>query len=258
MSLQSTKYPFVSVITPTYNRSKFFSSMVKIYKSQTYPKQYMEWIVFDDSPESSQELFEKLTVGIPNVRYIYSSEKQTIGAKRNFLNKEGKGDIFVAMDDDDYYPPDRVEYAVKQFQLPKYASYKLAGSSEMFVYYVSTGDIIKLGPYSDNHATNGTFAYKKEYAKTHFYDEEILYGEEVSFLENYSHPMIQLDPKKVMLVISHSENTFNKDDFLQEAKKNRNYNTSPALVTMTNMKLKDWIKDKQLYDFFNLLSIKNR
>jgi glycosyltransferase involved in cell wall biosynthesis len=42
---------------------------------------------------------------ILNFRYIYKPEKKNIGAKRNTLNQEAKGDIIVAMDDDDFYFP---------------------------------------------------------------------------------------------------------------------------------------------------------
>jgi glycosyltransferase involved in cell wall biosynthesis len=31
-----------------------------------------------------------------------------LGAKRNLIHKHAKGDILVYMDDDDYYPPERV------------------------------------------------------------------------------------------------------------------------------------------------------
>jgi hypothetical protein len=53
-------------------------------------------------------------------------------------------------------------------------------------------------------------AWRKSYAKNHEYDENVTHAEEKSTLENYVHPMIQLDPMKVMLVMSHSANTFDK------------------------------------------------
>jgi ribosomal protein L5 len=79
------------------------------------------------------------------------------------------------------------------------------------------------------------------YAKTHKYDETVTHAEEKSFLDNYKNPMLQLNPQKVMLVISHSENTFDK-------KKMREDNNS--FVKKTNMKIKDFIKEKYLRDFY--------
>lgn len=231
-------YPFVSVITPTYNRRRFIPYLIQCYKSQTYPKEHMEWIIYDDGSDSIKDLFEKETT-IPNIRYIYESEKQNIGLKRNRLNKEAKGDIIIAMDDDDYYPPERVSYTV--MMLRGNVRVELAGASEIYMYYSDIKKIYKLGPYNQNHATNGTMAWKRSYSESHLYDETVTHAEEHSFLENYKHPMIQLNPFKTMLVMSHSENTFDK-------KKMRD-GTNP-LVKITSLKLKDFIKDKTLRDFY--------
>lgn len=231
--------PFVSVLTPTYNRTKFIAALVECYKSQTYPKDRMEWIILDDGSEKIGDLIVNLTKGLPNIRYIALDEKLNIGAKRNILNKEAKGDICVCMDDDDFYSPERVAHAVHK--LMSVPSVNLAGSSEVYMYFSDNGEIIKLGPYNPNHATNGTMAYKKAYAKSHFYDESVTFAEEVSFLEQYKHTMIQLDPLKVMLVMSHSDNTFQKNSLRDD---------SNHFMKRTKLKLKDFIKDKKLRDFY--------
>jgi len=229
--------PFVSVVTPTYNRRRFLPSLIECYKSQTYPHDRMEWIIFDDGEDCVKDVFDSLK--IPGLRYIRHDSKMLIGGKRNILNKEAKGDIIVAMDDDDYYSPERVRHVVQQFQLNP--GVELAGASEIYMYYSDIKKIYRLGPYNKNHATNGTMAWRKSYALTHTYDETVTHAEERSFLENYKNPMIQLDTFKVMLVISHSDNTFDK-------KKLRN-NPSP-LVHLTEMKLNAFIKSAKLRDFF--------
>lgn len=231
--------PFVSVVTPTYNRARFVPAMVGCYKAQTYPKDRMEWIVLDDGTESIETLFQSLTVGLPNIRYIRLSEKLNIGAKRNILNKEAKGEIIISMDDDDFYSPERVAHVVTRFT--HYPTIDLAGSSEVYIYFSDTSTIYKLGPYHATHATNGTMAVRSRYAKSHLYDETVIHAEERSFLEDYKHPMIQLDPMKVMLVMSHSENTFDKHKLCTEP--------SP-FVKKTQMRLKDFIKDKPLREFY--------
>jgi hypothetical protein len=75
----------------------------------------------------------------------------------------------------------------------------------------------------------------------HLYDETVTHAEEKSFLDGYKHPMIQLNPMKVMLVMSHSENTFDK-------KKMRD--SQSPFVRVTNMKIKDFIKSPKLREFF--------
>ncbi len=89
--------PFVSVITPTYNRRRFLPSLIECYKSQTYPKDRMEWIILDDGEDCVEDIFKEAAKKIPNLRYIRREPKLLIGAKRNILNKEAKGEIIVAM-----------------------------------------------------------------------------------------------------------------------------------------------------------------
>ena len=238
VSQVDANFPFVSVITPTYNRRKFIPSLVKMFLSQTYPQNRMEWIVYDDGDDKVEDEFLKYK--LPNLRYIYNAEKKTIGAKRNILNQEAKGEIIVAMDDDDFYFPERVYSAVTAFK--SHPKHELAGTSEIYMYYSDNKEIYRLGPYNPNHATNGTMAWRRSYAKTHEYDENVTHAEEKSFLENYVHPMIQLNPMKVMLVMSHSANTFDKKKMRED--------TNNPFIKKTSMKLKDFIKDKELREFF--------
>ena len=235
------EFPFVSVITPTYNRRRFIPALIRCYLSQTYPKDRMEWIVLDDGSDKVEDIFAAAVEKdqLQNFRYLYEDEKKNIGAKRNRLNREAKGEIIVAMDDDDFYFPERVHAAVQGFK--KNPKYELAGSSEIYMYYSDIKEIYKLGPYHPNHATNGTMAWRRSYASTHLYDEEVTHAEERSFLDNYKHPMLQLDPKKVMLVMSHTENTFDKKKMRDEPN---------PFVKKTTMKLKDFIRDGELRTFF--------
>jgi glycosyltransferase involved in cell wall biosynthesis len=236
--MASTK-PFVSVVTPTYNRRKFIPTLIAVYSAQTYPKDRMEWIILDDGTDKVGDLIASLTKHIPNIRYIPLEIKTNIGAKRNILNKEAKGEIIICMDDDDYYLPERITYTVSMFiRNPKV---ELAGCSEIYMYYTDIGEIYKFGPYSPTHATNGTLAFRRSYLKTHIHDESVTHAEEKSFLDGFQNPTIQLDSHKIMLVMSHSENTFDKIKFRE--------NPSP-FVKKTEMKIKFFIKDKTIRDFF--------
>ena len=239
-SKQSKGQPFVSVITPTYNRRRFIPYLIQMYTAQTYKKEHMEWIILDDGQDKVKDLFDEAAKTLPNIRYYSLDDKETIGTKRNKLNDLSKGEIIIAMDDDDYYPPERVAHVVSKFNAqPKI---NLAGSSEIYMYYSDIQTIYKLGPYNPNHATNGTMAWRKSYADSHRYDDYVTHAEEKSFLDEYKNPMIQLDPLKVMLVMSHSENTFDKKKLRE--------NESP-FVKKTPLKIKDFIKDTTLCAFFS-------
>ena len=228
--------PFVSVCTPTYNRRIFIPALIENFQKQTYPMELLEWIVVDDGIDSVKDLFE----GIPNVKYFYKKEKMKLGKKRNYLNEKAKGDIIVYMDDDDYYPPDRINHAVNKLRsCPKALC---AGSSCIYIYYKHINKIYQFGPYGPNHATAGTFAFRKELLLLTKYDDEAEIAEEKLFLKNYTIPFVQLDPMKTILCFSHAHNTFDKRRLL--------LNPHPDYIKETNMKASCFIKDKTIAKFY--------
>jgi glycosyltransferase involved in cell wall biosynthesis len=207
--LNDKELPFVSVCTPTFNRRPFIPYIKKCFEHQTYPKEKMEWIVIDDGFDPVGELFED----IPQVKYFYFPEHMSLGKKRNLMHSKCSGDIIVYMDDDDYYPPERVSHAVETLMSNPNAL--VAGSSEMHIYFDSIKSIMQFGPYGPNHATAATFAFKKETLLVSSYDNEALIAEEKNFLQNYTIPFVQLDTLKTILVFSHKHNSLNKDRMLE-------------------------------------------
>jgi len=230
--------PFVSVLTPTYNRRKFIPYAIECFKAQEYPQNRMEWIILDDGTDKVEDLFK--ASGLTNVRYYSEDVKLNIGAKRNKLNDLSKGDIMVCFDDDDYYCPDRVSHAVTK--LMANVMNDICGSSELHMFYTDIKKIYRIGPYHQNHATNGTMAYKRAYLKNHRYDETVTHAEETSFLNGYKERIVQLDPFRVMLVMAHSENTFDKKKFREKP---------TPLFVLTGLKINRFIKDKKLRDFYS-------
>jgi len=203
--------PFVSVICPTYNRRSFLPSLIDQFNYQTYPQEYMELIIVDDSPDSNQDIIPHQL----NIKYTYLPEKIKLGKKRNMLNSLATGDIIVCFDDDDYYSPERVAHAVQTIQESKV---ELVGSTIIHIYYTNLQQIYQFGPYSQNHATNGTMAYTKKYTENHSYIDDKDMGEESHFTNNFSEPLAQLNPQKVMLCIAHGNNTVDKDKFIPQGK----------------------------------------
>lgn len=236
----------VSVVTPTYNRRMFIPTLIELYKAQTFPKEKMEWIIIDDGRDKVEDLFQDVVNTLPNIKYIRKDEKMRLGAKRNELNKLARGAIIIAMDDDDYYPPDRVESVVAAFK--KNPRIELAGSSEMNLYYLDSKKIYTIGPYAQNHATNGTMAWRKSYSDKHKYDEFVVKAEEITFLENFKHPMIQLNPLSTILVICHEDNTADKNELRAEHLKKAG--TPNSKFKETAYKLEDLVKDKKIRDFY--------
>ena len=235
-------YPFVSVCTPTFNRRPFIPIMFECFKNQTYPKDRMEWIIVDDGTDKIEDLV--LASGISQIKYFRQDRKMALGEKRNFMHKQTKGTILVYMDDDDYYPPERVEHAVDRLTENREAL--CAGSSEIYIYFKHIQQMYQCGPYGPNHATAGTFAFRKELLTQTQYEDHAALAEEKAFLKNYTIPFVQLDPLKSILVFSHIHNTFDKRKLLDGQQHPDFFKPSPKTVD-------DFIrqpKEAQIKQFF--------
>jgi glycosyltransferase involved in cell wall biosynthesis len=233
--------PFVSVCTPTFNRRPFIKNLFSCFQNQTYPKNRIEWIIVDDGTDKIKDLVEKS--GIKQIKYFPLKNKVKLGKKRNFMHSKTKGDILVYMDDDDYYPPDRIEHAVETLLNNPHAL--CAGSSELYVYFKDLGKMYQSGPYGKTHSTAGTFAMRKQLLEITSYDDSAALAEERHFLKGYTIPFVQLNPMKTILVFSHNHNSFDKKNMLTQGDKN--------YFKESTKKVENFIKfpyEKDIYDFF--------
>ena len=237
--------PFVSVCTPTFNRRPFIAAMLECFNHQTYPRECMEWIIVDDGTDPIEDLVSHHEC----VRYFKLADKISLGKKRNLMHEKARGEIIVYMDDDDYYPPERVSHAVETLlhHRKRRTGIKLVGSSEMCIYFkgVGEGQMVQFGPYGPNHATAATFAFWKDLLSDMglAYEESACLAEERAFLRGYTVPMAQLDPMKVILVFSHEHNTFDKRVLLKNMGRDKHMRVSPKLVS-------DFIKEPALLQFY--------
>lgn len=229
--------PFVSVCTPTFNRRPFIEYIIKCFDNQTYPSDRMEWIIIDDGTD----LIEDLVINHPKVRYFKYDTKMKLGKKRNLMHEKSIGDILVYMDDDDYYPPTRVQHAVDMLTIHKDAL--CAGSSEIYIYYKHIQTMYQFGPYHKTHATAGTFAFKRELLKQTQYNEEACIAEEKEFLKNYTVPFVQLDPIQTILVFSHIHNTFDKRKLLEDTYRN-------PFTKISDKPVELFVKEDDIKEFF--------
>ena len=225
-------------------------------RAQTYPKKRFEIIVVDDGTDCVRDAIETHGHGL-TVRYHRIENKMTLGAKRNlshtFIDKKTK--YIVAADDDDYHCRERIAHSVEM--LEKTPDAMIAGASTLYVYFKHIQKMYQFGPYMPNrsdgvhtdrfsprntHSTNGCFAYRRALAETRNYDDAACIAEEHSFLAEYTIPMIQLDPMKTILVVSHEHNTFDKRNLLN--------NPNPDFVK-TSMKTVDmFITSPSIRKFF--------
>lgn len=194
----------ISLVTVTQrSRLDFLKILVQCIENQTY-KNIIEWVIIDTTGDLKEEIDSfKLDFKI----IYHKSEKKTLGAWRNEYNSLVKGDIIVCLDDDEYYPPQRVSHAVEILKSKKFL---IAGCDKMLCYDIHYKQIYQYKGFKPYHSTNNCMAYWKEYIENHSYNEAKTFSEEEEFTNFFSEPMAQLIPNKTVLQFSHDENTFNK------------------------------------------------
>lgn len=236
---KTQEQPFVSVICPTWNRREFLPYLLYIYQYQDYPADKRELIIVDDSPDSNEDLIEMLVDrSLHNVRYIHSDKKLILGEKRNLLNRLAKGKYIICFDDDDYYPQDKISWQVAKMQN---SNATFSGCDQIYIWYSHLNKIYRTRSFGKTHALNGTFGYHRSFLHNHRYDDKASLAEEGYFLKNFSAPVLQLEPEKAILCISHSANTYDKDFILGSSEP-------------TDLTLEDFVQDKNLLSHYRRLS----
>src|SRR6185369_15546211 len=98
MELQKPKYA-VSVIVPTYNRSKLVSYTLLSLLKQNISKSRYEVIVADDGSTDNTRQVVKKFEGLMNVKYVYQEDLgYRPGSARNLGIRAAEGRICVMLD----------------------------------------------------------------------------------------------------------------------------------------------------------------
>lgn len=240
-------YPNISICTPTFNRRPFLKGLIECIASQDYPHYKIEWVIVDDGTDCVKDIIEddntKEKLKDIKIHYFYEKEKMDLGKKRNYMHSKctykKPDDIIVYMDDDDYYPSERVSHSVDK--LVKNPKALCGGSSEIYLWFNTLDKMYRFGPYGPNHATAGTFAFRRKLLEDTSYEDNAVLAEEKHFLKNYTVPFVQFDPLKTILVFSHEQNTFDK---------RRLINTSNKFCNESSFKVKQFVKDESLRNFY--------
>ena len=213
----------VSIITISQSsRFEFLKILFDLIKNQTYTN-IIEWVIVEgsknlnDANTNKEQIYsmikEKKTQVNFQINYINNNQNNLnlkLGELRNIGNKQCIGDITVCMDDDDYYPPTRVEHVLKKLSE---SNFKIAGCSNHYMYDYNLNMLVQLKVFGKYHSPNSCMAWKKEYLLNNSHDPSKDFGEESSFTKNFTEPMVQLDPEYTVITSSHNSNTFSKKKF---------------------------------------------
>ncbi len=215
----------ISVLTITqYSRRHIFKFLIQHILSQTI--QPDEWVIVEGSQLKkdgikNREIIQKYIKTFPNLNIIYIPwKKRTFSKMLNVGNAKCSGEFIIQMEDDDYYPPSRIEHAVTK--LKNNPDIEIAGLSSIYMYDIINDILIKSPHFGDGHSCNNALAYKRSYLKKNKYNDN-KFSVEPSFLNNYIPKIIQLDINKTIINIIHPKNTISRNIILNNWKKNKMY-----------------------------------
>jgi len=229
----------VSIITISqYYRFENLKNLYELIQLQDYPF-IKEWVIVEGSKDkelkrhSIKQLQEYVNVIQKQtklqIRYIIPLDIQPISDLRNIGNTECSGEIIVCMDDDDYYPKERISHAVNRLQK---SGLSIAGCSAAYMYDYYYEKLYKFDGYK-NHSTNNCMAFTKKYFENHKHTSGLFMAEEHSFTDGFNEPMVQLDAKKTIIISSHNYNTFDKRKMIKDMENDKRYDIFEIIKPIT-------------------------
>jgi hypothetical protein len=209
-NISMAELPKVSIITPTYKRRKVFSMALRNFENFIYPKDKLEWVIVDDSPETD-EIDETVRDLIPRdkrIKYIHmdsGDEPMTIAMKRNICVSNSSNPYIVHMDDDDYYPPESILARIKILLKYKNEGIECVGSTLIGTYNIMTNQssMSSDGPISLSEAS---MAYTKKFWEERSFDETCLRGEHKYFTEQRLNKIIDIPYSFILIAVNHKSN----------------------------------------------------
>lgn len=113
--MSDTRWPETSVIIPTHNRPERLLSAVKSVSNQTIkPKEII--VVNDGSDVLYDETIENLPKGEFEYNYIKCSTSGGAAQARNIGAEAASGDVYMFLDDDDQWRPQKIEGQLSIFK----------------------------------------------------------------------------------------------------------------------------------------------
>lgn len=107
------KDPLVSVVLPTYNRSKELKRAINSVLSQTYGN-FELFVIDDGSTDNTQEVLDNFED--ERIEHIRFEKNRGPQIARNTGIENSSGKFIALLDDDDVWTPDKLEKQVKKFR----------------------------------------------------------------------------------------------------------------------------------------------
>jgi len=201
----------VSLVTVSqYCRLEFLRLLRCMVEKQTEYDCVLEWVIVDGSPDNEQAAFEEELRSWPKVVYVSTrgNPNKRIGHLRNLSNAHARGQIVVCLDDDDYYPPTRVERVLEAFR--SNPGCEVAGTQDTLLYDHDLQQVFRVKKVLPNYSPNNCLCYRLSFVRGHRYDDQAAFNEEESFLGGFTVPLLEISYEHAVLQLCHAGNTYNK------------------------------------------------
>ncbi|UFT98892.1 glycosyltransferase [Radiobacillus kanasensis] len=128
--------PTVTIITPTYNSSKFILETIRSVKSQTYND--WEMIIIDDcSIDNTVQIVEEQTKQDNRIKLMRLEKNSGAAVARNSGIKKAKGKYLAFLDSDDMWQPDKLSNQITFMKdnnyLFSYSTYSIINENGNFL-----------------------------------------------------------------------------------------------------------------------------
>lgn len=111
--------PFISILTPTYNRGKLLLPLYESLKNLTFED--FEWLIVDDGSEDDTEQYALSWIAhnIENAEFPIRYIKKSNGGKHTAINRgvrEANGELILILDSDDTLPADSLATIAQYYE----------------------------------------------------------------------------------------------------------------------------------------------
>jgi len=210
----------ITILVPTYNRSRFLPLFLMNLISQDYPHNLLNVIILDDGEDwfiKDEDELQKVKEHIYPISLTYVTDKhrKTIGKKRDTLIKMCNTKVFCFLDDDDAYMPTYISYSYEMLKTNKYGC---VGSDKMLfcmtdrnfsVHMIDCGNTKHLIHEATLMATKKWYRASCGFANSS-------QGEGANLFHGMERKVGITDIFKIMVCIQHGQNTVSKLQFARD------------------------------------------
>ena len=214
--------PYISIVTPIYNRNNFKDLIISNLLKLDYDKNRLEYIIDDDGDEkfiNSREEFNDFQDIIKPIKFVYKhyQKRRSIGEKRNNLCKISSYKLIANLDSDDLYLSDWLNHSLEVMRENKAG---LVGTNQMIFCFPKKDWLITAIQCDTKRMVHESgMLFKKQHWRAMGGFLKGNAGEGVSmvdFMQDNRIAMTRVD--KCLICLCHSGNSVPKDRFLESQK----------------------------------------